>query len=430
MTGAATKNETTPSVRKSETAASVFDSRPSLRLRLTNGVANVLKRCRLLSFDISADDLLVTAAQRTGVTPDDPDQIRQQVSELLDCFDGGARLTWIGLRAAREELIRGIEARLLLEHDLRQHPEIRDIPVPAPIVIVGLPRTGKTLIQSLLTQDSDYRWLRHWELETPFPVERDVWGSDEDPRRVEYEQALEQLRERYPNSAVLQSCEGAAECSTLFFPATFQVPEILCYCPVKKYRERTNGAAEATWLKAYEFYRMRLQHLQWLQPGRQWVLNSPHHTPRLDYLLRVFPDAKILQVHRSPVEVIPALCRLTYTHSYCLLQGVTPQETGRQVVSVVSQWAERSVALRRSLPDAEICDVRFRDLIKRPLEVVHDVHNRFNLPFSQDTRARVERLTGEWEVRAEAEGALRAFGLDYREIESAFGGYCKYFNLS
>ena len=47
------------------------------------------------------------------------------------------------------------------------HPEVAKIPIRRPLLLIGLPRTGTTLLHRLLSLDPVVRTLRNWECISP-----------------------------------------------------------------------------------------------------------------------------------------------------------------------------------------------------------------------------------------------------------------------
>ena len=50
-----------------------------------------------------------------------------------------------------EEVARCLDNRLRVAEYTRQHTEIRDTPIEAPVVVLGMPRTGTTAINTPMT---------------------------------------------------------------------------------------------------------------------------------------------------------------------------------------------------------------------------------------------------------------------------------------
>jgi hypothetical protein len=101
------------------------------------------------------------------VVGDDPG-LRVLLTDLAD-----ARLTPIGRVWLRNELIRRDVTEAGLHDELRHRPDVIDTLVPRPLVVVGLPRTGTTLLHALLGCDPAAFVLPFWQqLRRPYPVPR------------------------------------------------------------------------------------------------------------------------------------------------------------------------------------------------------------------------------------------------------------------
>ncbi|MCU1644033.1 MAG: hypothetical protein JWN03_4308 [Nocardia sp.] len=74
----------------------------------------------------------------------------------------GESLLPAGYDAARGMIVDALRNRLLLRDNAERHPQICQIPVSAPVFILGLPRSGTTLLHNLLAL--------HPQLRAPRPV--------------------------------------------------------------------------------------------------------------------------------------------------------------------------------------------------------------------------------------------------------------------
>ena len=84
-----------------------------------------------------------------------------------------APLTPLGRLWLRSELIRREVTQARLGDEVRRRPGLLDMPLPQPlIVVVGLPRTGTTLLHTLLGCDQEALVLPFWRLRRPYPVPR------------------------------------------------------------------------------------------------------------------------------------------------------------------------------------------------------------------------------------------------------------------
>src|SRR5438270_240936 len=93
------------------------------------------------------------------------------LDRLCSAISDEARLTEAGRRSTQRALVSALVLQLRLHRLLERHPEIERLPFDGPLVVVGLFRTGTTLLQNLLAQHPDVRVPQLWEL--MHPISRD-----------------------------------------------------------------------------------------------------------------------------------------------------------------------------------------------------------------------------------------------------------------
>jgi hypothetical protein len=81
-------------------------------------------------------------------------------------------LTPLGRLWLRSELIRREATQARLEDEFRRRPSLLDLSRWRPLVVVGLPRTGTTLLHTLLGCDPQALVLPFWQLRRPYPIPR------------------------------------------------------------------------------------------------------------------------------------------------------------------------------------------------------------------------------------------------------------------
>jgi Sulfotransferase family len=86
-----------------------------------------------------------------------------------------APLTPLGRVWLRNELVRRSLTEARLEDELHRQPGLIGAPVPLPLVVLGLPRTGTTLLHMLLGCDPAAFVLPLWQLRRPYPIPRGGW---------------------------------------------------------------------------------------------------------------------------------------------------------------------------------------------------------------------------------------------------------------
>jgi hypothetical protein len=346
-----------------------------------------------------------------GIGPDrplDPDELRTEAiaREELDDFgdpwfvepfetlvasiEGDGELSPMGRFQTRELAVGLLSTRLRLARLLARHPEIRDIPVEAPVVVLGLPRTGTSHLLDLLSTDPRFRFLPYWEsLEPIAPGDGRPPADGPDPRVERTDLALTMLNTAMPLFPAMHemTTHGAHEeiqllavdFSTMLFEASYDVAG---YARWYRQSDQTH---------AYETMKLLLQVLQFLRPaGTRWLLKSPQHLEQLGPLLTVFPDARVVQTHRDPVAVTTSMATMAAYSRRTNYLHVDP-------VAVGAMWSERIEAMlgaamrdRDLVPDDQVMDVRFDEYMADQMGVLRRVYELAGVELTDDT----ERLLG------------------------------------
>lgn len=184
--------------------------------------------------------------------------------------------------------------------------------------------------------------------------------------------------------------------------------------------------AEQDWTDAYRRHRRNLQLIGLNDAGRRWVLKNPSHLFALDALLDVYPDALIVQTHRSPRTAMASMCSLA-AHATAGWSDVFAGATiGRDQLDLWSRGLDRFRAERARHDPAQFADVYYDDFVRDPIGTVEGVYTRFGLPFTDEARTAMTELHN-----ASATGAakpahrysLEDFGLTASQIDDRFADY-------
>lgn len=128
-------------------------SYPRALLTFFNAAGVALRRNWLPLIRLDEQRLLDAACRQTGLQDFGDDRFRQPLRILLEVYEREAALPLIGRLAAWHDTFRLLTNRLRLVEDRKRDPGIAAQEIRAPIFIVGLPRTGLTLLPNLLAQD-------------------------------------------------------------------------------------------------------------------------------------------------------------------------------------------------------------------------------------------------------------------------------------
>jgi hypothetical protein len=252
--------------------------------------------------------LVDAAVTRAGAEDFGENSWPEGLDILLDGFQHEARSNDVGVEIAATEIVNYLATRLAITAWRRDHPDVAEGTVERPIVIVGQPRTGTTILFDLLAQDPDLRAPLTWEVDMPVPPPETA-TYDTDPRIDEVQASLDMVESLMPGFTSFHSMGArlAQECvrmtagdfRSMMFPLQYRVPTYNHWL-----------LHQADMAPAYRWHRRYLQHLQSRHPAGQWLLKSPAHLWHLDALAAEYPDAVLVQTHRDPLKVIASVSAL------------------------------------------------------------------------------------------------------------------------
>ncbi len=404
--------------------------RPAFPLPVRAGIGawRALQRLGLARVSLEEQSLLAEARRSSGLERLGDESFREPLGRLLAAAESEAALHPLGRLILRQSLVRALINRLRLEALSELHPAVAEQPVEVPVFILGLQRTGTTLLHRLLTCDPRLRPLRSWEALNPAPFPRGPVRGGRDPRIRVAETAERGLRYLAPRFFAIHPVEAhAPEEDVLLIDASFVSPTADATLYVPSY---------SAWLRsidhrpAYRVFRRLLQLLLWQRPGR-YLGKTPHHLEFLDALLAVFPDARIIQTHRDPARVVASYCSMMGHGRAMFSDRVDAVELGRQIRERTLRAVTRSMQVRGTV-DAAFADVAYADLVADPIKQVRRIYDFLGLPLPPETEAAMER----W-LAANPQGRhgvhryrLEDFGLDRAELEPLFEPYRRRFGVA
>jgi hypothetical protein len=372
---------------------------------------------------IVRDQQLEDATKLSGLDDFGDLPFLEALDALVDSFNFDARVEGVVQQRASDTILGVLVKRLRLVDDRKHHPEIAEETIPAPIVIVGQPRSGSTHLHALLACVDGLRAPRFWEMSVPSPPpDRATFESD--PRIAEVQGAIDalptELLVRHPMSATRpEQCNGLLDWSFInqAWMASFDI---------RSYRE---WFLDADYAPAYEAHRRTLQQLQWRNPGR-WVLKYPKHLLSLDALLETYPDAVLIWTHRDPAAVLPSAVSLTGFMRESNTPDYDPVRFAREWVVIEELALHRGLATRdRDQNEERHIDVDYRSLMKDPVGSVAALCERLGVACDEPSRQAVQQWLDDHPQDQHGVHRYTAadFGLDDDRLRARFDFYTRRF---
>jgi len=356
------------------------------------------------------------------------DDYREALAVLCESLDADASLTPIGEFALRGMIVDALAARLDCEAGWAAHPEAEQHAVEAPIVIIGLPRTGTTALHHLMAQAPDVQALEHWLMRTPKP-RPPLSRLRDDADFLAAEARVAMIFERSPDMKAIHEIEADLpdECWNLFAQQFIH----------SSYQANADVGRYAKWWADQDLtpvYRRHLRNVQLIghrEPEKRWLFKDATHLFDLDALLAVYPDARIVQTHRDPVSLIPSVCSLCWSARSALNDGTDPIAFGASTLDLWRRGIEDMMAARARHPETPVYDLAFDRFVADPVAVIAEIHDAFDLPLSQDTAAsmRAFREARPKGRHGEHRYALGDWGLDADAIRERFSEYTRTYDV-
>ncbi len=392
------------------------------------------------SIVLDADALIAQARTDTGL--DDygaGDDFFERLRVFVGALGAEAELTDAGKLISHSQVLQLLTNRLLATDFIARHPAVHDEIIAAPIVIVGLPRTGTTHLHNLISADTNLRSLPYWESLEPVPTLAEQTDKQRDARRERCEAGVWFLNEVMPDFKRMHEMTVdhvheeiqllAIDCSTMLFESSSRIPSFRDY-----YQAHDQQSS-------YDYLRLMLQLCQYQSRGARpsgtapprWVLKSPQHLEQIPAIMRTFPDAIVVFTHRDPVSVVASFVTMSaYSARISRSAPIDLHEVG-------AYWRDRILDLyaaatrdRHLVPAAQSIDIHFNEFMRDDIATVQAVYEVAGLAFAESTRAAMAAFMDD-HPRGKYGGVqydLGQFGLDPAGIRSAAQQYIERFGVA
>ena len=333
-------------------------------------------------------DLLDKARAATGLESFGDDGFREGLEILVDSADREARLNDGGRAAFDGQAIMLLGRRLEIEDWYARHPEIDEQEIVAPLMVLGLPRTGSTALHCLLGEDPAVRVMRNWECMSPCPPP-EAATYETDPRIAVMEGYMKQRDELTPRmkqmlpSTAISPTEDQITMGFNFvsqiFQASFHIPT---------YAEWLHHKADLE--PTFQYVKRVLKLLQWRCPPRRWRLKNPTYSMFIDALDKVFPDARYCMTHRDVANVIPSVADLYFEMHKPHTDTVDKQWLGAINVEFCDLGMRRMIDFRDRGNESRFFDIHFAPFQKDPFPTLEKLYDFLGEEFTPEARAKMK----------------------------------------
>lgn len=329
-----------------------------------------------------------------------------------------------GLHIFHANLLRFLVNRLRYEADVRKHPEILDEDVSDPIIILGLPRSGTTKLQRLISANPAVQATHTWRMFNPAPFPGEMRGDAS--QRIEWTKRMVGIvsatNESYNRIHEFDVMQGE---ETSFVPlASFDYVMQYIPTPSRPYLDWVRTMPRTSPLG---YLRKMLQYMQWFDGGkrdRPWVIKNPGHLGEIAELLEVFPNATFVVSQRDIATNVGSIMQMMWEIYSSSFPARDRYLHGAESVEYWSYEMHRYVEQRGQLGrKLRIVDVPYKRLLEDSIGIAREVHALHGYPLS----AAGEAAMRAWEQAnpvhkfGKFHYDIAEFGWQASDVERAFG---------
>lgn len=373
-----------------------------------------------MAIELNAEQLIQQARDATGLERFDSESFREGLDVYLADINAG-EFTEEGCQRIAAEAVKLLSNRLKVTDYLEQRPELLSRPIERPIFVLGMPRTGTTLLSNLLAADPAHRSALTWEIDDPVPpaTSETLYNDPRALGRLEAERQMlaanPEMGKYYRGSAIYPN-----EC--IFFMAhDFKALMLESKGKLPGYRD---WLFETDMHSAYAYHKRFLQLLQADAPGT-WNLKMPSHCLWIPTLLETYPDARLICTHRDPLTALGSFCSIISLGHRGHVAEIDHAYVGQDCLWQAEEHARRIMAARDALGDDRVIDVYYPDLTRQPMATMARLYEQLGDEFTPQARAGMQAWLDENPQNkfGKHEYKLAQYGLEQAAVEARFEPY-------
>ena len=376
-----------------------------------------------------AGRLIAAAKDACGLDNFGSDGFREGLDRLIAAVESEARLTQTGEAVFEAQVTSLLSQRLQIEDWYARHPEIDEQQIVAPLIGLGLPRSGSTALHCLLAEDPAVRFIRNWEGMNPCPP-TETATQHSDPRIALAEAAMARRARDTPRMVQMlpSTATSPVECQmpmglefkSQLFQAMFRIPSYAQWLHF-----------EADMVPAYVYVKRVLKLMQWRCPPGRWRLKNPTHSMFITALDQVFPDARFVMTHRDVANVIPSVADLYFEMHKAWTDQPDKDFMGRINIEFCQLGMERMIAFRDAGQDHRFFDIQFLPFQKDPFPILQALYDWLGEDLTVQALANMQawRASTPRDKHGNHEYDPADFGLDPADLRVRFAFYSDRFDV-
>jgi hypothetical protein len=371
---------------------------------------------------MNADDILNAARAVTDLADPDEDSWREGLEILLRDHAKANTLTERGWGILTSRYTEALATRMRVDDYVRRNPHVTQAPVKRPVFILGMPRTGTTLVSNLLDADPATRSLLKWEAYnvTP-PAAPGMLRTD--PRCIAEKAKDEAILKSNPKGAAqhFEAGDGPTECVHL----VAQDFKSLMYAVLSTVPTYHDWMLFCDMTPAFAHRKRVFQILQSTNPGR-WALKMPSDSLFIRTLFATFPDAKVIWTHRDPYATLASSISMRANSQAIFNKDADIRYMRERFPLQLALHLARPLEMSRERPN-DFYDLYYDDLVADPLAQLKKIYTWLGDAWTDATELGMKRwLADNPQGRfGKHSYSLSQWELTKRDLEPYFADYLR-----
>ncbi len=364
------------------------------------------------------EELINEAKESTGLSDFGTEFWREPMALALKDINENTNFHPLGAFLYRKKVVQNLVNRLWAQYWIKEDNSIKK-DLPPAVLITGLQRTGTTFLQRLLGALPEFRGVISWEIVNPVPTSKKKTYHGKKLAWVGHK-ALNYINPEFKAIHALNHDSLDEEVALMEHCFMSSILEAIFDTP-----NYSRWLEEQDQKPAYEDLKMWLQLLNWRMPAKHhFLLKSPHHMEYLDDFSTVFPNTRIIHMHRDPVETMASYCSMMHYSKKMFQPSSKPYEIGQHWLRKNKRLVKYCQAYKDENQD-QFVDVKYKDLVKDPILTAQNIYKELGLTWSDEHTQLAKAYCIEHKKNKYGKHVynLEDYGLNDRIIKDAFSSY-------
>lgn len=173
--------------------------------------------------------------------------------------------------------------------------------------------------------------------------------------------------------------------------------------------------------KNSQYYQSTLQRIQYAQGRkRTFLMKSVMSSGRIQEILKLYPDARFIYIHRDPKKTVPSYISMFSAPWSMIAPKATInmyREIGQTSIDFYNHFYE---ARRAQIDQQHLIELGYKDLIREPMLHIQETYKCFGYDLSDEVRERMlATLAKKRKYKSKHSYTLEQYGWSEEEIENS-----------